>query len=132
LTYAYMCIYTYNMAAEKGTKNVSKTVEKLIEALNSKLFKALSEPVRAELLKYLLINGRSDIGTIAENLPQDRSVISRHLSLMSEAGILRSEKEARHVYYEINGSAFLNEFEGIVENIKKCMCECCTMDGECT
>jgi DNA-binding transcriptional ArsR family regulator len=112
------------MAAQKGTKNVSKTVEKLIEALNSKLFKALSEPVRAEILKYLLINGRSDIGTIAENLPQDRSVISRHLSLMSEAGILSSKKEARHVYYEINGNAFLDEFEGIVENIKKCMCEC--------
>ncbi len=126
-----MCMYNYIMAVKKGTKKASKTVEKLVEALNSKLFKALSEPVRAEILKYLLMNGRSDIGTIAENLPQDRSVISRHLSLMSEAGILKSEKEARHVFYEINGATFLNEFEDIVENIKKCMCECCTIGQEC-
>ncbi len=124
-------MYTYSMAAKKATKKATKTVEKLVEALNSKLFKALSEPVRAEILKYLLMNGRSDIGTIAENLPQDRSVISRHLSLMYEAGILKSEKEARHVFYEINGASFLNEFEGIVENVKKCMCECCTIEQEC-
>lgn len=119
------------MTVKKGAKKTSKAVEKLVDALNSKLFKALSEPVRAEILKYLLINGRSDIGTIAENLPQDRSVISRHLNLMSEAGILKSEKEARHVFYEINGTTFLSEFEGIFENIKKCMSECCTIEQEC-
>lgn len=131
MTYAYVCIYTFTMTVKKGAKKTSKAVEKLVDALNSKLFKALSEPVRAEILKYLLINGRSDIGTIAENLPQDRSVISRHLNLMSEAGILKSEKEARHVFYEINGTTFLSEFEGIFENIKKCMSECCTIEQEC-
>ena len=102
-----------------------KAVDDLITALDSKLFKALSEPVRGEILRFLLLNGRADISTIAENLPQDRSVISRHLNLMAEAGILIAEKESRHRFYSLNGATFLSEFEGIVESLKKCMAECC-------
>ncbi len=102
-----------------------KVVEKFVEILDSKLFKTLSEPVRVELLKFLLVNGRSDIGTIAEHMPQDRSVISRHLNLMYEAGILSGAKESRHIYYEINAEAFLDKIEAIAEQTKKCITECC-------
>ena len=51
--------------------------EDLIKAFDFKFFKTMSEPVRMQILKILLLNGRSDIATIAENMPQDRSVISR-------------------------------------------------------
>ncbi len=105
--------------------NVPPSVDDMVNALDTKLFKVLIEPVRVELLKYLIVHGRSDISTIAEHLPQDRSVVSRHLSLMAEAGLLSSEKETRHVFYTINGQAFLKLFEDIVSKIKKCMAECC-------
>ncbi|MCK4816394.1 transcriptional regulator, partial [bacterium] len=52
-------------------------VEDLVEALDSKMFKALTDPTRTQILKYLMLNGRSDVSTIAEHMPQDRSVISR-------------------------------------------------------
>ncbi len=126
-----MCIYTYDVVKRKVTKRASEAAERLVTALNSKVFKALSEPVRAEILKYLLLNGRADIGTIAEKLPQDRSVISRHLSLMADAGILFAEKEARHMFYSINAEAFLHEFEGIIDNIRACMCYCCRSEEKC-
>jgi len=86
---------------------------------------SLTEPARAQILKFLLLNGRADISTIAEALPQDRSVISRHLNMLAEAGIVIAEKDTRHRYYTIDGAAFLNEFEAIVDNIRKCMAECC-------
>lgn len=110
------------------TQNIPKPVDDMVNALDTKLFKVLTEPVRVELLKYLMLRGRSDISTIAECLPQDRSVISRHLRLMEEAGMLTAEKETRHVYYTINARVFLKFFEDIVENIKKCMAECCPED----
>ena len=114
------------MAMEiKMANQVPKVVDDLVKALDSKVIKALTEPTRAQILKYLMLNGRSDISTIAEALPQDRSVISRHLNMLAEAGIVIAEKETRHRYYTINGAAFLNEFEAIVDNIKKCMAECC-------
>ena len=102
-----------------------KIAEELVEVLDSKFFKTLSEPVRVQILKFLMLNGRADIGSIAENMPQDRSVISRHLNLMQEAGILISEKESRHVFYSVNGRHFLEKLVDITEKINKCMKECC-------
>ena len=81
-------------------------LDELIKNFDSRFFKTLSEPVRLEILKFLMQNGRSDIGTIADHLPQDRSVISRHLNLLHEAGILNCEKETRHMFYEINGGFY--------------------------
>lgn len=78
-----------------------------------------------QIMKFLLLNGRSDIATIADNMPQDRSVISRHLNLMSEVGILKCEKETRHVFYEIDGNVFLDKLESMTQQIRKCMPLCC-------
>jgi DNA-binding transcriptional ArsR family regulator len=100
-------------------------VEELAKNFDSKFFKSLSEPVRQQLIKYLMLNGRSDIGTIAEHLPQHRSVISRHLQLMQEAGILICEKEGRFVYYTIDGKEFLTKLESLVDQIRACIPICC-------
>ena len=103
----------------------TSAAEELIESFDFKFFKTMSEPVRMQILKFLLLNGRSDIATIAEDMPQDRSVISRHLNLMSEVGILRCEKETRHVFYEIDGNVFLERLETMAKQIRKCMPLCC-------
>ena len=112
------------MAARK-TQSRSQIAEEVVEALDSKFFKTLSEPVRVQILKYLMLNGRADIQTIAENMPQDRSVVSRHLNLMQEAGILTCEKENRHVFYSVNGQPFLEKMVDITAKISRCMKECC-------
>jgi DNA-binding transcriptional ArsR family regulator len=114
------------MAMEiKMANQTPDVVDNLVKALDSKVIKALTEPARAQILKFLLLNGRADISTIAEALPQDRSVISRHLNMLAEAGIVIAEKDTRHRYYTIDAATFLNEFEAIVDNIRKCMAECC-------
>jgi len=106
-----------------------KAADELVEILDSRFFKALSEPVRIQILKFLILNGRSDIAAIAQTLPQDRSVISRHLQFMHGVGLLNSEKVTRHVYYEINGALFLNRLSNIMEKIKECMPDCCPVDS---
>jgi DNA-binding transcriptional ArsR family regulator len=108
-------------------KNISKRkmAEELVEILDSRFFKTLSEPVRVQILKFLLLNGRSDIATIAEHMPQDRSVISRHLNLMHEAGLLTCEKESRHKYYDIDAPEFMDKVEGISNTICTCVKTCC-------
>ena len=70
---------------------------KLVDVMDSKFFKSLGEPVRVQIIRFLLLNGRADIGTIAKNMPQDPSVISRHLNLMQEVGILNCEKKPTYV-----------------------------------
>jgi DNA-binding transcriptional ArsR family regulator len=107
------------------TTQAPQVLDDLVKALDSKMFKALTDPTRTQILRFLMLNGRCDISTIADNLPQDRSVISRHLNMMAEAGLLVAEKETRHRFYTINCETFLNEFETIVANLKTCIAECC-------
>jgi len=102
-----------------------KVLDDLVMALDSKMFKALTDPTRTQILKFLMLNGRADISTVAAHLPQDRSVISRHLNMLAEAGLLVAEKETRHRFYTINCETFLHEFENIVVNLKTCIAECC-------
>ncbi len=106
------------------TQKQLEIANKLVDVLDSKFFKTLSEPVRVQILRFILLNGRADIGTIAGNMPQDRSVISRHLNLMQAVGILTCEKESRHMYYSVNARMFLDRFVAITELTKICLDEC--------
>ena len=106
-------------------KQIPQELDDLVKALDSKIFKALTDPTRTQILKFLMLNGRADISTIANHFPQDRSVISRHLHMMSEAGLLAVKKETRYRFYTINGEMVLREFEAIVTNLKACIYQCC-------
>ncbi|MCP3924666.1 MAG: winged helix-turn-helix transcriptional regulator [Desulfobacterales bacterium] len=112
------------------SKTPSQSVDELVDTLDSRFFKALSEPVRVQILKFLILNGKSDIAAISEDLPQDRSVISRHLQFMFDVDILDCEKITRHKLYEINGEAFISKLESILGKIRECMPECCPVDKE--
>lgn len=124
MTYAFVCINKYLMKTQIQTKSES-CLNELVNNFDYKFFKTMGEPVRLEILRFLMLHGRSEIGAIAEHMPQDRSVISRHLNMMKEAGILNSLKETRYVYYEINGKAFIDKLEAIAKQIHTCMQVCC-------
>ena len=110
------------METEEEKKRI---IDELIRNFDLKFFRTLGEPGRLEILKFLIQYGRSDVGTISEAMPQDRSVVSRHLQLMHEAGILTSEKETRHVFYSVNGQHFIEKLEGITALTKQCISQCC-------
>ena len=95
------------------------------EILDSDLFKALCEPVRVELVRLLIARGRSDLGAIAAELPQDPSVISRHLAVLHRAGLVRRQKVGRHVHFELDGPALLARLEGIVAQLRRAVPFCC-------
>ena len=98
---------------------------KLFELMDSAFFKSLAEPVRLDIIKLLMVKGESDIGALAAELPQDRSVISRHLANMEEAGIVSARKEGRHMFYVLKNEHFVGRFEDILESIKKCIAGGC-------
>jgi len=93
--------------------------------LDSDLFKALCEPVRIEIVRLLIARGRSDLSEIAAELPQDSSVISRHLAVLDRAGLVRRIKSGRHVYCELDGPEIVARLEEIVEALKRAVPFCC-------
>lgn len=65
--------------------------------------KALADPIRREILK-LLKKGRLSAGEIAEQFPVTAASISRHLSVLKEADLIRDSREGKFIFYELNAS----------------------------
>ena len=65
--------------------------------------KALSDPIRRQILE-LLKTGRLPAGEIAEKFPVSGAAVSKHLSVLKEADLIRDSKEGKYIYYELNTS----------------------------
>jgi len=66
-------------------------------------FKALSDPTRRRILE-LLKPERMTAGDIVKKFDVTGATISRHLSVLKQAGLVSSTKEGKYVYYELNVS----------------------------
>ena len=65
--------------------------------------KALSDPIRREILD-LLKSGRLSAGEISEKFPVSGAAISKHLSVLKEADLIRDAREGKFIFYELNTS----------------------------
>ena len=65
--------------------------------------KALSDPVRREILN-LLKGGRMSAGDIVDRFEISGAAISRHLSVLKDADLIRDKREGKYIYYELNAS----------------------------
>ena len=68
-----------------------------------KTLKALSDPIRREILN-LLKAGRMSAGDIAGHFPVTDASISRHLSVLKDADLIRDTREGKFIFYDINTS----------------------------
>ena len=65
--------------------------------------RALSDPIRREILN-LLKAGRLSAGEITEKFPVSGAAVSKHLSVLKEADLIRDTREGKFIYYELNDS----------------------------
>ena len=65
--------------------------------------KALADPIRREILN-LLKNGPMSAGEIVDHFSVTGASISRHLSVLKEADLIRDRREGKFIYYELNAS----------------------------
>jgi DNA-binding transcriptional ArsR family regulator len=65
--------------------------------------KALSDPSRREILE-LLKAGRLSAGEIAEKFPVSGAAVSKHLSVLKDADLIRDTREGKFIFYELNTS----------------------------
>lgn len=65
--------------------------------------RALADPIRREILN-LLKNGRMSAGEISAHFPVTAASISRHLSVLKDADLIRDQREGKYIFYELNAS----------------------------
>lgn len=68
-------------------------------------FKALSDPIRREIL-VMLKDKKMSAGEIASNFNMTNATISYHLSQLKKANLIIESKYKNFIYYEINISVF--------------------------
>lgn len=65
--------------------------------------KALADPIRRDILN-MLKGGRMSAGEITSHFPVTAASISRHLSVLKEADLVRDTREGQFIFYELNVS----------------------------
>ncbi len=86
--------------------------------------KALADPIRREILN-LLKKGRMSAGDICEHFDVTGASISRHLSVLKDADLIRDAREGKFIFYEINTSVleetmlWIAELKGDKDNDKE-------------
>ena len=65
--------------------------------------RALADPIRREILN-LLKSGRLSAGEICDHFDVTGAAVSRHLSVLKEADLIRDTREGKFIYYDLNAS----------------------------
>ena len=86
--------------------------------------RALSDPIRREILN-LLKKGRLSAGEITEKFSVTAAAVSRHLSVLKEADLVRDTREGKYIYYELNASVleeimlWIQDLKGVSDDAEK-------------
>jgi DNA-binding transcriptional ArsR family regulator len=85
--------------------------------LTAEVFRALSDPIRLELLAHVAAYGPVCVCHLEEAFPYKQPRISKHLGTLRRAGLVRSRREGTWVYYELNNE-MLDVATEFVEQLK--------------
>ena len=68
---------------------------------NADLLAALAHPIRLQIVDGLLA-GHADVGTMVECLGHPQALISRHLKVLRDAGLVLAVRDGRRRYYRVS------------------------------
>jgi len=85
--------------------------------LHAKIAKAMAHPTRLFIIDELSRQERC-VCELTEMIGADTSTVSKHLTILKNAGIVKDEKRGALVYYQLRCPCILNFF-GCLEEVVK-------------
>jgi len=86
-----------------------------------RFLKAISDPTRLHILAHLAdVKEPQTVSEVARNFPIDVSVVSRHLAILRDEGILLAEKQGKEVYYSVRYEFLSSIFRSFAKAIESC------------
>lgn len=79
-----------------------------------KVFRALGDPTRREIIK-LLRRGPRTSGEIAERFPSAWATVSRHLAVLRDAGIIAAERNGTSIRYTLDATVIQELIEHLYD-----------------
>src|SRR3972149_1418961 len=77
----------------------------------ARIIKAMAHPSRLFIVDELSRRGERCVCELTDLIGSDMSTVSRHLSILKEAGIIEDEKRGSQVYYTLRMQCVLDFFE---------------------
>ncbi len=91
------------------------------DAMEPQFFKALCDPNRiAILVRLSQLCAPCTVSQINECCSVDISVVSRHLAVLRDAGILESRKQGKEVYYSVRYKELVTTLRSMADAIEGC------------
>jgi len=81
----------------------------------AKIIKAMAHPTRLFIIEELN-QGERCVGELTEMIGADTSTVSKHLSVLKNAGLVFDEKRANSIYYKLRCPCII-DFMGCVEEV---------------
>ncbi len=117
----YICIMVQLNKRPPETNPCGPCCEDVRGLMEIRFFRALGDANRVTILADLAASGASrTVSEIAERLPVDLSVVSRHLAMLREAGVLAAERRGKEVYYTVRYQALAGTLRAIADTIDAC------------
>jgi DNA-binding transcriptional ArsR family regulator len=84
--------------------------------LKAKIFKALSDPVRLDILDFLR-DGEKCVCEIIPHVKLIQPVVSRHLKILKDCGILIDRKDGNRRLYSITDQHVFQVIDGVTPEL---------------
>ena len=82
------------------------------------IFRALSEPIRVEILSMFGDDGECACTVLEEALPISKSTISYHVKILFQAGLITVRKDGRYYYYSLRPEVFEHYVPGLLDRLR--------------
>ena len=100
------------MKASNGSAEIGRITEFL------PFFKAFCNPIRARIIEFLL-GGERCVCEMTGPLDQSQPLVSHHLALLREAGMVRMRNEGARTYYSIDYERFDRDLTGFLAYVEQ-------------
>ncbi|MBU0456735.1 MAG: metalloregulator ArsR/SmtB family transcription factor [Nanoarchaeota archaeon] len=93
-----------------------------------KIMKLLSDKTRLNIVRFLL-DGEKCVCKIFPQVKRTQSTTSIHLGKLENAGILKSRREGKKIFYSIRDLRVCDVFKAVGDKKGKILKKCCCMEG---
>jgi DNA-binding transcriptional ArsR family regulator len=97
---------------------MSNKSQRLLLEKQAEIARAMAHPLRIAIINFLK-DGEQCVCDIAEHVGSERSNVSRHLSVMANAGLLESRKEGLKVIYRLKYTCIVDFFACVSSVLKQ-------------
>lgn len=73
----------------------------------AEVLKVMAHPIRLKIIKSLIDNGPSNVGSLQEKFHIPQPTVSSHLGKLRRAGVLISRRNGTEIYYKVENEFIL-------------------------